>query len=269
MNIAIYTCLIGDSKENIKILHLFLKSLRNNGKFTGDIYLLTDNSPENFDELSIFDFRVIKILPNDYHIRDKTIETSQCSYYPYGGFFKSFVINHVDILKYDIIVHSDLDIVFSKNVNVLFEGMKENKLYITKGSFGFNSEYYLNDRMVEVLNIQKTEKNLGKLIHNIPLNTGFFFSSPTYITKFFNLFKDVYYNVDSCNFINIGQRKWSGLMDQNVVNYIYFSESIDIEIIDNRYYTYLYNNKNKDLVMLHATGPRNKILRMKKFIGEK
>jgi lipopolysaccharide biosynthesis glycosyltransferase len=225
---------LSNKLDYLEIAKLCLDSLKNNN-YDGDILFITDKKNE-----------IEKISP----LKDVLFFEV-----PLGDLFKSSanklkIYLYDRIKEYDKIIYCDLDILWLKNPNIIFDLIDKDKIYISQEN-ELMSEQHWGGRILT--NDEKKNINENRIFG---LNAGFF----AFNSKVVNFFKKI------DEFMNQNIDKVEDCLEQPFLNTFVFRHNL-YEIIPNNYISHKgYSISEFNGVVLHfAGGPGNSTIKLEKM----
>jgi len=234
MNNLIYFT-IGNNSEYIKLAQLCINSLQKQ-KYNEDILFITDNNYINI----IKDY--INWPSNKLHLLTVDNQTNLIS----SSANKLKIYKFANINKYINIIYCDIDILWTKNPNTIFNLISNNKIYISRDNKNYTMahKYWGGDILTEEEKYQINSSN------TIGLNAGLFAFNIDAINIFIEIDKFFNSNIHLANVC----------LEQPFINtYLYRNQVYNLipeDIISHD--GYLYENNQFEGTALHfAGGPGN------------
>jgi hypothetical protein len=131
-----YTVCMGSGKY-VDMLNMCLYSLIKNGQFEGDIVVLCDF--ENFNNIYEIENDNLKFI----NIKAEMDKFSNWGFPKIAWYAKTTIFKHVNRNDYTEIMYLDIDTIVNKNVNTIFNQLKEYPILVQHNDIWLNVEGYL------------------------------------------------------------------------------------------------------------------------------
>jgi hypothetical protein len=228
---------LGNNENYIELAKLCINSLYKNN-YDGNFLFITDLKDKVLNSIKF------KLVPYFLECNNSNLLNSSSN--------KLKIYQFDNINKFDVIIYSDLDILWTSTPDIIFNSIKEDKIYISNENFLISDEYWGGS----IITNNEREHIIKNKISG--MNAGIFAFNTNMINHFNNIEK---FLNDNINLVN-------SCLEQPFLNvYLYrnniYSTTLNNYVSHNGYYINEYNG-----VALHfAGGPGNFNIKYEKMIN--